>query len=128
MVVKRPEQSAADLNAKDRRTGRKGENLAARYLKKQGYKILCRNWRNPFGEVDIIAARGDVVAFVEVKTRLGDRFGAPSEAVDRRRREKYVNAARCYFAGREMDCVVRFDIIECDGKEVNHLENAFTAD
>lgn len=112
-------------NAADRRTGRSGENRAARYLKRHGYRILERNWRNPFGEVDIIAAKGDVVAFVEVKARLTDAFGAPGEAVGRRRQERYVNAARCYFADREMDCVVRFDVIEVQGRQLNHIESAF---
>ena len=107
--------------------GAKGEKLAAKFLTRQGYKILKRNYRNPFGEVDIIAQKDDVVAFVEVKTRFSDAFGAPSEAVDRRRRERYINAARCYFAEREFDCVVRFDIIEVSGGQVNHIVSAFEA-
>ena len=67
----------------NRRTGAKGEKLAVKYLKRHGYKILKRNWRNPFGEVDIIASCGDAVVFAEVKTRLSDEFGTPSEAVNR---------------------------------------------
>ena len=107
--------------------GAKGEKLAARFLKRGGYKILARNFRCPFGEVDIIALKGDVVAFVEVKRRLTDVFGAPSEAVGAERQARYINAARFYFAGREMDCTVRFDVIEVEGSEINHIVSAFEA-
>ena len=105
--------------------GRKGERCAARYLKCCGYKIICRNFKCPFGEVDIIAAKGEVLAFIEVKTRLSDVFGAPSEAVDSVRRRRYIQSARFYFSDREPDCVVRFDIIEVTPDGINHIENAF---
>ena len=105
--------------------GRRGERRAARYLKRRGYKIVCRNFKCPFGEVDIIARKGEVLAFTEVKTRLSDSFGAPSEAVNAARRRRYIQSARFYFAGREPDCVVRFDIIEVTEEGVNHIENAF---
>lgn len=111
----------------NRDKGIRGENLAVKFLKKQGYKIVARNWRNPFGEVDIIASFGDVLAFVEVKARTGDLFGTPSEAVGRARMERYVKAAAFYFADREIDCVVRFDVIEVEGKKVNHIISAFEA-
>ena len=104
-----------------------GQKIAGPFLRRSGYKILERNYRSPFGEVDIIAGKGDVVAFVEVKTRSSDRFGLPSEAVDRRRMERYANAARFYFSGREIDCTVRFDVIEVFGKEINHIVSAFEA-
>ena len=117
----------ASSKTHNREKGAAGEKLAVKYLKGCGYKILKRNWRNPFGEVDIIAAIDDVVTFVEVKTRLSDEFGAPSEAVDFRRRERYVKAARFYFSGREIDCVVRFDVIEVKEGKVNHIVSAFEA-
>ena len=115
-------------SAKDRENkelGKRGENRAVRYLKNNGYKILERGYKNPFGEVDIIAAKGDVVAFIEVKTRLSENFGAPSEAVDRRRMDKYIQAAKYFFLGKETDVTVRFDIIEILRGEINHIENAF---
>ena len=109
----------------NKRLGKKGERQAVRYLKHSGYKILERNYKNPFGEVDIIAEKGDALAFIEVKTRLSENYGSPSEAVDRRRREKYIQAAKYYFYGKQMDRVVRFDIIEILRGELNHIENAF---
>ncbi len=105
--------------------GKKGERRARRYLKRKGWKIVERNFKNPFGEVDIIARKGDVLAFTEVKTRLTDTFGAPSEAVTPARQRRYIQAAKFYFAGREIDCTVRFDIIEVFKDKINHIENAF---
>ena len=110
---------------KNKRLGRQGENSAVRYLKYSGYKILERGYKNPFGEVDIIASKDGTVAFIEVKTRLNENYGAPSEAVDRKRREKYKRAAEYYFYGKQIDVTVRFDIIESLCGEINHIENAF---
>ncbi len=107
--------------------GKKGEKQAQNYLKKNGWKILQTNWRNPFGEVDIIAKKGDTVVFIEVKTRLSDAFGAPSEAVQKTRKLKYIRGANYYFYNKTVDCTVRFDIIEIFNGEINHIENAFTA-
>lgn len=113
------------INGEKRRLGFSGESRAARYLKKCGYKILERNYRCAFGEVDIIAQKGDVTAFVEVKTRTNDNFGAPNEAVGYERQKRYKNCVRFYYAHRGIDCTVRFDIIEVTPKGINHLENAF---
>lgn len=113
------------INGEKRRLGFFGENKAAKYLKRNGYKILERNFRCSFGEVDIIAKKGDVTAFIEVKTRTSDDYGAPNEAVDGRRRQRYKNCVRYYFANREIDCTVRFDIIEVTKAGINHIENAF---
>ena len=115
----------SERDRKNKKLGRAGEEQALRYLQKNGYKILERNYSNPFGEVDIIAAKDDTVAFIEVKTRLGENYGAPSEAVDRRRRQKYIQAAKYYFYGKQIDKTVRFDIIEILRGEINHIENAF---
>ena len=113
------------INGIKRRLGFFGEGRAAQYLKKQGYDILARNYRCPFGEVDIIAEIGDVVAFTEVKTRSSDAFGTPSEAVDADRMRRYVRCAQFFFSGREIDKIVRFDVIEVTKEGINHIENAF---
>jgi putative endonuclease len=113
------------INGEKRKFGFWGEGKAARYLKKHGYKIEKRNYKCPFGEVDIIASKDDVLAFVEVKSRNTDTFGSPREAVNGTRQKRYKNCARFYFAGREMDCVVRFDVIEIFKGGINHIENAF---
>ncbi len=105
--------------------GAKGERAARRFLKRNGYKILEKNFKSPFGEVDVIAQKGEVIAFIEVKTRISDSFGSPSQAVTPERQKRYFNAARYYFAERQIDFVVRFDIIEVFRGEINHIENAF---
>ena len=115
----------SEKDRENKRLGKSGENQAVRYLKQSGYKILERGYKNPFGEVDIVASKDDTVAFIEVKTRLNENYGAPSEAVDRRRREKYIKAAQYYFYGKQIDVTVRFDIIEILRGEINHIENAF---
>lgn len=110
----------------NKRLGANGERLAVKHLKKQGYKILEKNYRTPFCEVDIIAKCGDVLCFCEVKTRNNDVYGSPSEAVNHTKQQRYINAAHHYLNGNE-DCTVRFDIIEVFRGEVNHIENAFAA-
>lgn len=114
-------------DGENKRLGRAGENKACAYLKRNGYKILKRNYKNPFGEVDIIAEKEGAVAFIEVKTRLSDSFGQPSEAVNATRKTRYINAANYFFMGRDIDYTVRFDIIEIYKGEINHIENAFHA-
>jgi len=76
--------------------GRKGEKLVEEYLKKQGCKILKRNFRTPFGEADLIVEDKDEVAFVEVKTRTSDKYGLPAEAVGKTKRERYRQIAKFY--------------------------------
>jgi putative endonuclease len=113
------------INGENRKLGYWGESKAAKYLKKQGYYIVKRNFKCPFGEVDIIAFKDDTFAFVEVKSRNTDTFGAPREAVNLTRQKRYINCARYYFTGRQIDFVVRFDVVEVFRGGVNHIENAF---
>jgi len=116
------------INGEKRRLGFFGERKAAKFLKKAGYAIVKRNFKCRFGEVDIIARKGDVFAFVEVKTRSSDSFGLPNEAVDSRRKSRYRKTADFYFYINRMrmdDYIVRFDIVEVMGGVINHLENSF---
>lgn len=108
---------------KNARLGAKGERLAAKYLKRHGYKILQKNYKSQYGEADIIAKRGDTLVFCEVKTRLGDFYGQPSEAVDRGKRQRYIMMAQTYPADGEYN--LRLDIIEVYKGKINHIENAF---
>lgn len=68
------------MRAKDA-VGRYGERVAASYLVEQGWQVLDRNWRGPSGEIDVVALDGADLVVVEVKTRTGDGFGHPAEAV-----------------------------------------------
>jgi putative endonuclease len=113
------------IKGEKRKLGFWGERRAAAYLKRQGYKIVKRNYKCPYGEVDIIAQKGDVVCFVEVKTRSSEAFGLPNEAVDRQRRQRYMRCVKYFFCGRQIDVTVRFDIIELLRGDINFIQNAF---
>ena len=92
--------------------GRWGEKLAARFLRRQGYRIIRRNFLSPAGEIDIVAREGDVLVFVEVKTRTGDDFGGPLAAVGHGKRRKVAQAARSYLARHRIpDAPCRFDVV-----------------
>lgn len=92
--------------------GRLGECLAARFLRKAGYKILRRNCRSHFGEIDIVARDGDEVVFVEVKARTSAEWGAPEESVTPAKQRKICRTALA-FAGRHKlrDRPLRFDVV-----------------
>jgi putative endonuclease len=94
--------------------GRRGEDLAHRFLQRQGYCVVARNLklRGVRAELDIVARYGDIIVFVEVKTRASDEFGMPEEAVDAEKREHLIRAASAYLhsAGARWERA-RFDII-----------------
>ncbi|MCI4462710.1 MAG: YraN family protein [Caldisericum sp.] len=69
--------------------GKEGEDIGARYLQNNGFKIVERNFRTPFGEIDIIARKGKKLYFVEVKTRTSSEYGRGVEAVNKRKNKPY---------------------------------------
>lgn len=79
-----------------RQFGNKGEEDAAAFLLKQGWTILEKQYRSPFGEVDLIALDRDIVVFVEVKSRRSSAYGFPEESVTKRKRRHLAAAAHCY--------------------------------
>ena len=108
-----------------------GEDAAAQFLADNGYTIVARNFRIRSAEIDIIAQRDGVLAFVEVKARSSVRHGLPSEAVTLRKQKKIIAAAGVFLQDETFcDCACRFDVVEVylDGERVekiNHIENAF---
>ncbi len=110
--------------------GGKGERLAAKYLKKRGYKIVEKNYRTKFAEADIIAENKDFLVFVEVKTRTSELYGRPADAVGYKKREKYIQTAEYFLLTnpeyREKN--VRFDVCEILNDQINYIENAFYCD
>lgn len=110
--------------------GAAGEKAACNYLKKNKYKILDKNYRKPFGEIDLIARRGETVSFIEVKTRRSTEFGLPCEAVTYAKRRRLIRTAYAYIEETGLDANYSFDVIEAfheDGKikSVRHIQNAF---
>lgn len=73
-----------------------GEDAASTYLQRKGYKILERNFRKGYGEIDIISIYKNVLVFVEVKTRSSDRFGTPFESISKKKLQKVVSGAKYY--------------------------------
>jgi putative endonuclease len=96
--------------------GRKGEAAAERYLKKESFKILYRNFRaRSGGEIDLVCRdrKEEVLVFVEVKTRRNEMFGAPSEAVNWRKRNRIIRAAKEWLRLLDLpEIPFRFDIVE----------------
>lgn len=109
--------------------GRTGEAEAAAYLRKKGYRILGMNFACRMGEIDVIAADGRYVAFVEVKLRRDDRFAEAREFVTYTKQEKLRRAAEAWLAANDTRLQPRFDVVEIyTGGEtpvINHIENAF---
>jgi putative endonuclease len=109
--------------------GNKGEEIAAKYLKKKGYKILKRNYAAPSGEIDIVARDGGTVVFVEVKARTDDRFGLPAEAVGSKKQQKLRSVALHYLQKLRKQPPARFDIVSVyvkdGGEEIEHIRDAF---
>lgn len=114
--------------------GNLGEDIACQYLKESKYKIVKRNYKNQFGEIDIIAKNKENFVFVEVKTRGSIDFGTPAQAVSYSKKQHIINAARLYISKNTTDLNIRFDVIEVYAKmvsgefvveDINHIENAF---
>jgi putative endonuclease len=117
------------LKTKPHRLGRQGEETAARYLQTKGYCILERNVRTPHGEIDLIARKGEVLVFVEVKMRTSEQFGYPEEAVTPRKQAHLLAAAEAYLAQHpESDETWQFDVVAIlrhpnATLQIEHFEN-----
>ena len=109
--------------------GKKGEDIAVRYLEKKGYKILEKNWKSGKNEIDIIARDGRFVVAVEVKARHSNFAGEPETAVTRDKQRAIIRAANVYVDRRNISDEVRFDIVSIlvvnDTEHINHIEDAF---
>ena len=108
--------------------GTEGEQTARNWLVAQGWQVLEMNYRRPTGEIDIIARRRGLTAFIEVKRRTTDRFGRPAEAVTPQKRLHILRTAMVYMQENDLaDRPVRFDVVEVIQGEVRHIEGAFDA-
>lgn len=94
-----------------------GENKAAEFLKLQGYQILCQNYRSPFGEIDIIALKKEIIFFIEVKTRQNQKYGKGFESITLRKLQKIKKTAECYMHTKNLNKEVRVAVISIDLQE-----------
>jgi putative endonuclease len=112
------------------RTGKKGEELAAACLRDAGYRILDRNYRCLFGEIDIVAEEGESLVFVEVKSRRSDAYGSPQLAVGRQKQKKISRVCIHYLSEKRLHSrQVRFDVVAIRmtpaGNRAELIRNAF---
>jgi len=92
--------------------GRRGEDCAARYLRRKGLRIVARSVRLPQGEIDLVALDGQTVVFVEVKTRRDHRAGRPEDAVDDRKQQKLIRLAKAFLTRHDLfGHACRFDVV-----------------
>ncbi len=110
-----------------RATGGRYEEMAAAFLQEKGYRILERNYRDRYGEIDLIARDGRYLVFVEVKYRHSSASGYPEEAVDSRKQARIRHAASYYLYSRHYpeDTPCRFDVVAILGSEVRLIADAF---
>ncbi|MEK7533684.1 MAG: YraN family protein [Patescibacteria group bacterium] len=113
----------------NRQTGASAENIAANHLIEKGYGILERNFRNKFGEIDIIAKDKNILVFVEVKAKIGGDFGLPEEMISKGKLQRVRNMATMYMNGELLPC--RIDVVAIVLDENNevvrltHYENVY---
>lgn len=112
--------------------GDEGERLAARFLRRQGYRILARRYRTALGEIDLVARDGSCIVFVEVKTRRTALAGQPYEAVDRAKQAQLTRLALAFLKRyRLLEQSARFDVVSIvwegasDEPQIVHYKNAF---
>ena len=110
-------------------TGKKGEEIAKRYLEKKGYKILEKNYKTKYAEIDLIAKKRNELVFVEVRTKMGENFGTPEETIDKKKMRKLWGNAMAYAARNKWQGHYRVDavciVLKPSGEvnRLNHYEN-----
>ncbi|MBI5491450.1 MAG: YraN family protein [Deltaproteobacteria bacterium] len=112
--------------------GRAGEEEAERELKKRGYRVIEKNYRCRFGEIDLVARDGKTLVFVEVKTRANANFGTPQCGVNLKKQRHITMASSCYMAEKGIDDIdVRFDVVSVfktgDRLSAEVIKDAFEA-
>ncbi len=109
--------------------GKWGEQIAAEYLQKKGYRIMFRDWKIGHRDLDIIAKQNDVVVIVEVRTRRNNHFGDTEMTIDRQKIRNICIASNAFVKRLRIDNEIRFDIIAITGTPeigytINHIEDA----
>ncbi len=110
--------------------GTRGEEIAADFLQRQGFEVIERNFRYERGEIDIIARKGNLITFCEVKTRTSDVYGGGEDAVDLRKQQQIRKVAEGYINDRSLeDYEFRFDVVVVEIKrgstKIRAIQNAF---
>ena len=118
------------MSAAKQAFGELGERVAARWLSRQGWRVVNRRFRSGHRDIDLVVERDGVVAFVEVKARNGDRFGDPVEAVNWKKQKELTRSAQVWIDrhGRSGEDY-RFDVVgvlvQGESVRIRHVPNAF---
>jgi len=109
--------------------GKKGEGIARKYLEGKGYKIIEQNYKTKYGEIDLVAKKNNELVFVEVRTKIGEDFGAPEQTINRKKLTKLKGNAIAYAAVAKWKGIFRIDAVclvlneDFSVKRLNHYEN-----
>ncbi|OPX51243.1 hypothetical protein CLTHE_00310 [Clostridium thermobutyricum DSM 4928] len=109
-----------------------GEDIACKFLISKGYRIIEKNFRNRFGEIDLICLKNNILTFTEVKTRYYSNYGLPKEAVNFNKRKNIIFLSKFFISKNNFnDFFIRFDVIEIflninsDSYKINFIKDAF---
>ncbi len=109
--------------------GRLGEQIAKEFLEKKGYSIVEQNYKNKYAEIDLIVKHKDSLVFVEVKTRIGEQFGVPEDAINRNKLRRLIRNAQVYMMKKNRGMDFRIDAVcivlnkDKQPKRIDHYEN-----
>jgi putative endonuclease len=109
----------------NRARGQFGEDLAARHYLEAGYELLDRNWRCPLGELDLVAGRGALTVFCEVKARRSEAFGPPASAITPAKQRRICLLAFEWLRVHDRHGPIRFDVAAITGTQLDLIEHAF---
>lgn len=117
---------------RNRALGKHGEDIAARFLSRKGYRIIGRNVRTFVGEIDIVALKEKFIVFIEIKTRKTASFGPPYLSITKKKERKLIQCALCYLKMKNMlDAAWQIDVISVEldeftglVKKIEHFESA----
>jgi putative endonuclease len=121
----------------NQRIGKWGEDLAAQYLEEKGYAVLFKNWKTPYGELDLIVQKDGTISIVEVKTRTRSDYGWPEESITPSKQEHLINASQFFFdEHREYsEYAWQIDVVAIllgknpdQSHQIKHYENAITSE
>jgi len=116
------------MSGRNQEVGRWGESIAAEYLEQNSYRVVARNIRTPYGEIDIVAEKDSITCFIEIKTRTSSTYGPPEIAVTAKKQQHMLSAAEHYTQEHEIDHW-QIDVIAVERKvkgspQITHFENA----
>ena len=111
-----------------RSLGKQKENEVCDLIIKNGYKVIEQNYRNRYGEIDIIAENNDYIIFIEVKYRRNDKFGTGEESIDIKKCRKILMGSQQYITDKNITKGVRYDAAVLSTNEIRYIENYFWGD